>query len=178
MKTIKQPIQIIALLLVLGLTTQCQQTGKQEAADEHASMEQVETPVLHTDSLVAVLQSVEDPQSLKDSIGITFTVSNLSADTLKFTQYHTPFEGFISNFIALTDSTGTAVRYIGAMAKRVSPPPAESFHSVAPGAEKSISFDLKKGYAIESPGTYTLQYIGSRVSGIASGEAIQIHIVE
>lgn len=174
----KKSLHVLVLLVIILLTTQCQQTGKDGTSASDEQMEETASNIAVIDSLVAILASNQDTYSLQDSIQITFTVNNPTEDTLKFTQYHTPFEGFISNFLEVKDSAGNEVKYIGAMAKRVSPPPAETYHTLAPGEQESISFDLKKGYALEKPGTYTLEYTGGLISGIASGEILQIEIVE
>lgn len=155
------------VLATLGLTTQCQIVRN---VANRSNQE-----VQNDSTLYASLAS-EDSYVLQDAIMITFTVTNPTDDTLKFTQYHTPFEGMISKFLTVTDSAGKEISYIGAMARRVMPPPADTYHTVAPGDTKSVSFDLKKGYKIEKAGPYTLQYEGENISGIASGKPIVITV--
>lgn len=43
-----------------------------------------------------------------------------------------------------TDQAENDIVYIGAMTRRVMPPPAETYHAVAPGETKSVSFDLNQ----------------------------------
>ena len=168
-------------MATVGLTTQCQPPQQQESTTgqtETQAGETTGTPTADT-ALYAVLEPVEDSFSLQqDSLIIGFTVVNPTADTLQFTVYHTPFEGFISKFLTVTDSAGQEVNYQGAMAKRVMPPPAESYRTVAPGQSEHTTFDLRKGYAIEQPGTYTIQYNSERISGIANGRPVTITVVE
>lgn len=38
----------------------------------------------------------------------------------------------MSKFLTVTDSEGNEVRYIGPMAKRLMPPPADTYRTVAP----------------------------------------------
>ena len=153
-----------AILAVLGLTTQCKSIRKVSAENHNEQ---------YKSTLYASLQS-EDSYTLNGPIMVGFTVTNPTDDTLKFTQYHTPFEGMMSKFLTVKDSAGEEVSYIGAMARRIVPPPANTYHSIAPGQTKSVTFDLKKGYKLEKTGAYTLQYQGDNISGVASGEPITI----
>ncbi|MFD2969552.1 protease [Sphingobacterium bambusae] len=161
-----------ALAAGLVLSASCQQTGKTnetEAASADSVAHSSDT------TLVASLQA-KPLYELKDSISVLFTVQNPTDDTLRFTQYHTPFEGFISNFLTITDASGAEVSYIGAMTKRIMPPPADTYHTVAPGAQDSVRFSLAKGYRFEKPGIYTLQYNSGAISGISNGSPIKIEL--
>ncbi|TDS12287.1 hypothetical protein [Sphingobacterium paludis] len=124
-------------------------------------------------TLVARIQA--DPHyPLHDSISVLFIVSNPTNDTLRFTQYHTPFEGFFSNFLTITDASGQEVPYIGAMTRRIMPPPADTYHTLAPGTEDSVRFNVTKGYRFEKAGTYTLLYNSGAISGILQTKSISI----
>ena len=137
----------------------------------------METGSSENTALYATLESIADTLHLQDSLMIRFTVTNPTNDTLQFTQYHTPFEGFISNFLTVTDSQGSEISYIGPMAKRVMPPPADTYHTLTPKQSEQVTFDLKKGYKIENPGTYTLQYNAENISGVANGEPLTITVI-
>ena len=177
----KQIIHVALLMATVGLTTQCQSPQQQTSATDETE-EQAAGATVHVaadTTLYAVLEPVGSTLSLQqDSLMITFTVVNPTSDTLKFTTYHTPFEGMISKFLTVTDSAGQEVKYQGAMAKRVMPPPAETYRTVATGQREHTTFDLRKGYAIEQPGSYTLQYNGEQISGIANGEPVTITVGE
>ena len=160
----------------IGLMTQCQQPTQTGSATTEP-VEQMESDPATPTTLYAVLEA-DSALRLQDSLMIGFKVVNPTTDTLQFTVYHTPFEGFISKFLTVTDGEGKEVDYIGAMAKRVMPPPADSYHTLAPGQDESVMFDLKKGYKIENAGTYTLQYNSERINDIANGEPITITVVE
>ena len=165
---------------IIGLATSCQGSADSQESNQDTTAQaanQAATPAADT-SLVAALEVVSPSPSLNDSIIIKFTVNNPTQDTLKFTTYHTPFEGLISKFLDVKDSEGTEVSYQGPMAKRRMPPPAETYHSVAPGGSESVDFDLKRAYKIDKPGTYTLQYNAQAISGVANGEAITVSIAE
>ncbi|NGM63145.1 hypothetical protein G5B30_14640 [Sphingobacterium sp. SGG-5] len=171
----KYIINTALLVAVIGLTVQCQQRRSNGSA---ASETKENIGNLSEDTaLYATLESVEATPSLQDSVLIRFTVNNPTQDTLRFTTYHTPFEGSISKFLTIKDSAGNGVDYIGPMVKRVMPPPADTYHIIAPDQKESVTFDLKKSYRIEV-GTYTLQYNGENISGVMNGEALTITVTE
>lgn len=172
---IKNTLSIGLLAGIVALTTQCN-PSKQTESSANESTPEMQANVTKDTALYATLESLDDTLSLQDSLMIRFTVTNPTKDSLQYTQYHTPFEGIISKFLTVTDSSGTEIDYLGPMAKRVMPPPTETYHTVAPGQRESITFDLKKGYKITQTGTYTLQYNAEKISGIANGEAITITV--
>ena len=173
---IKNALNVLLLIGIVGLTTQCNPPQQTESAtNEEATT--METDSSENTALYATLESVTDTLHLQDSLMIRFTVTNPTNDTLQFTQYHTPFEGFISNFLTITDGQGSEIAYMGPMAKRVMPPPADSYHTLAPGQSENVTFDLKKGYKIENTGTYTLQYNAENINGITNGEPLTITVV-
>jgi len=164
----KANLHIWGAMIVLASLTQC--TTMKKATENGTEITQQ-----NTKQLVGKLSGATH-YSLNAPINLTFTVENLSNDSIRFTQYHTPFEGFMSKFLEVKDADGQEVPYIGAMAKRVMPPPASTYLSVAPKRRKSVDFDLLKAYKIEKPGKYTLQYIGGGISEITAGESITITV--
>ncbi|KGE13476.1 hypothetical protein [Sphingobacterium deserti] len=155
---------------ILLTLASCQSTKK----TEDAKIATTDTTAVATDTaLVATIQANPDYR-LQDSISVLFIVSNPTPDTLRFTQYHTPFEGFMSNFLTITDASGAEVPYIGAMTRRIMPPPEETYHTLAPRAQDSVRFALSKGYHFEKPGTYSLLYNSGTISGISQTEATEI----
>lgn len=162
---------------IIGLTTKCQQP-RQTGSSASGTETNMNNDPLQDTAIYAILKNINDTPNLSDSLMIRFTAVNPTKDTLKFTQYHTPFEGIISKFLTVTDSNGKEIDYMGPMAKRIMPPPADTYHTLAPGQSESVDFDLKKCYKIEKPGTYTLEYNGENISGIANGKAITITVAE
>ncbi|MFD1769931.1 hypothetical protein [Sphingobacterium suaedae] len=163
---------ILALIALASFA--CSQPSKKNTLPAQDGAVQ---PVTADTMLIAVLRA-KGPFPLQAEIPITFRVVNPTGDTLRFTQYHTPFEGIVSNFLTVMDEHGYEIAYQGPMAKRIMPPPTNSYHTVAPGMSDSISFDLKKAYTIEKPGLYTLQYNSGTISGMANGQPIQIEVQE
>lgn len=154
--------------------TQCQQpSGNNNNTAAQDSTAQADALA---DSTLLVSLQADSVYKLTDSISVLFLVSSHSKDSLRFTQYHTPFEGFMSNFLSITDSEGKDVPYIGPMTRRVMPPPADTYRTVAPGQIDSIRFPIAKGYRFEKAGTYSIQYNSGAISGLDNGQAIEIRI--
>ncbi|UAY54633.1 hypothetical protein [Arachidicoccus terrestris] len=176
---IKKIVPVVLSLTVAITAIQCQQADNTQSSNSDSLAETaVENAVIVDTSLYATLDCRTMAPNLRDSLIIKFTVTNPTKDTLKFTTYHTPFEGFLSKFLIVKDSEGNEAQYLGPMAKRVMPPPAATYHAVAPGQSESVNFNLKKGYKIEKAGTYTIQYNSELISGVANGKAITIKIVQ
>jgi len=166
----------LLLVAVISVMAACQ-TSKKPSENRDTISKETESSSVKDTSLVAKL-SVPGSLGLDDSIPLHFNVFNPTEDTLRFTKYHTPFEGFLNNFLTIKDADGNELAYIGPMAKRVMPPVAESYMTVAPHDSLSVNIDLKKGYRFEKKGTYTIQYNGGNMSGIANGEGIKAVVGE
>jgi hypothetical protein len=110
--------------------------------------------------------AIPEPVKAGNPITLKFTVRNPSSKELKFCKWHTPFEGFIAAFLDITDANGTAAQYKGAMAKRIMPPPEESYIKVPAGDSVSVEIDLLKGYNITTPGKYKVVYQAGGMSGL------------
>jgi len=168
---------VITLATALAFVFGCQSRAdrnQSQTGDQYMAVGA--TPQTAADSLVAVL-NMDSIVTLADGLPLRFTVVNPTRDTLRFTEYHTPFEGFMNNFLTITHRDGHDVPYIGVMTRRVMPPVEASFHAVAPGDSVSVEIDLVRGYRFEKPGSYTITYTGGSVSGIAGKETISV-IVE
>ncbi|QNL48237.1 hypothetical protein H8S90_15685 [Olivibacter sp. SDN3] len=169
------------ILLAFGLCASfigCQQaTDTRSDTKETIRSKQAKSLNNSDTTLVAILE-MDSVVSLSDSLPILFKVYNPTTDTLRFTQYHTPFEGFLNNFLTITDEDGKEVSYRGAMAKRVMPPPAETYCLIAPQDHDSVAFSIMKGYQLEKPGHYTIHYNAGNVSGMANGSPIRIQVTE
>jgi len=111
-------------------------------------------------------------------INIKFTVYNTTDTAAKFCKWHTPFEKLMSKYLDVKDADGNEANYIGPMAKRIMPPPADSYITLNPGDSTAVDFDLTQGYAIDKPGTYTIKYNAVGMSGIAIEKDLQINIVK
>lgn len=158
---------------------QCQQPTGQQTNDTSVQTDtlNLKQPEAAGDGLVVTIR-MDGEYSLVDSLPLHFTVYNPTDDTLRFTKYHTPFEGFLNKIFDITDSDGNEVAYIGPMARRVMPPVEESYRTVLPQSRDTVTIDLKKGYQFEAPGTYTVQFNGGAISGVDNGEPIRVEVKE
>lgn len=108
------------------------------------------------------------PSTVKagDPIMVTFTVKNPGSKDQQFLKWQTPFEGFLNDFLDIRNPAGELLEYHGPMVKRLMPPPAESFITVGAGQQQTGSTDITKVYRIKLPGTYTVEYTGTSMSGL------------
>jgi hypothetical protein len=107
-----------------------------------------------------------------DSLELRFTVYNLSDKTQSFCKWHTPFEPPMSKYLDIKDDQGVEARYQGAMAKRIMPPPADSYIEVKPGDSLSVKVNISKIYALDKPGTYSVRYNAQEISGLVVKDSI------
>ena len=107
-----------------------------------------------------------------------FTVQNPTPGEMKFCKWHTPFEGFRNSFLTIKNSKGVEVRYLGIMAKRVMPPPADAYIILQAGKSESSEIDLLKGYDLSAVGTYTVVYNSAGMSGLKNVNTVTFSVVE
>ena len=164
---IRQLLKFLPLLTTALLSIQC--------AHLKNNITGMETK--HADSSLYVTLGGSQRYQIDQPIMIEFKVTNSSPDTLSFCQYDTPFENMVSKFLQVENSKGEEVKYMGPMARRVMPPPAETYHKIVPGGSKTITFDLKKGYPIAKAGKYTIHYIGHTINGLISKKGLSITVI-
>lgn len=110
-----------------------------------------------------------------DSVMVSFTVIN-DADTVqRFCKWETPFEPHLGKYMEVTDLQGNEAMFMGAMARRVMPPPPESYIEVPPHDSVTTVFNLSEKYSIGT-GEYTVKYTGGGVSGLEAGNEIKIKV--
>jgi len=115
---------------------------------------------------------VKDMINTGDSVKLKFTVYNTADSVQHFLKWHTPFEPWISKYLDIKSADGSEVDYKGAMAKRMMPPPAESYMAIQPGDSLSVEADLLKGYAITKPGKYSITYNSTGMNGIVVKDSV------
>jgi hypothetical protein len=113
-----------------------------------------------------------------DSVTMTFTVYNTGKKDQTFCKWHTPFEPPMSKYLDVVDENGNEVNYLGAMAKRVMPPPADSYLKVTAGDSLSVVADLRKSYQLSKPGRYTIKYNSEGISGISVKDSVNFEIIK
>jgi hypothetical protein len=108
-------------------------------------------------------------------IEMTFTVYNQTDSTKTFCKWHTPFEPLMSKYLDVT-LDGKEVNYKGPMAKRIMPPPADSYISIKPGDSLSVKVDLLKAYDIKANGFYHIKYNSEAISGLKVPDSVSVNV--
>lgn len=111
----------------------------------------------------------------KDSVLLSFTVINETDTIQRFCKWETPFEPKLGKYFDVQDEQGGQAQFTGAMARRVMPPPAESYIEVPPRDSVRTVFNLAKKYVLHT-GPYTVKYTGGGVSGLKAANDIQLTI--
>ncbi|WP_090882733.1 hypothetical protein [Pedobacter rhizosphaerae] len=151
------------------LLASCSSSSK--VSDSHSDS----TTVAKDTSLTAIL-SANSEAKLSDSIKVNFVVYNHTDSTRQFCKWHTPFEPLMSKYLDVTAADGTEAQYQGPMAKRIMPPPADSYISVKPGDSLKAEINVSKAYQITKPGKYALKYNSAAISGITVKDSLTISI--
>ncbi|NTE04540.1 protease [Agrobacterium tumefaciens] len=127
------------------------------------------------DPVTGKLSVVGQPK-LGGPINMRFSVYNNTDTVAKFCIWHTPFEKLMSKYLDVNLDDYTPIDYKGAMAKRIMPPPADSYKKLNAGDSTSADFNLADAYAITKAGNYTIKYNSATVSGIVVPDSIKIYI--
>jgi hypothetical protein len=118
------------------------------------------------------IMQIRDTIKPGDPVELKFTVLNRADITQRFCKWHTPFEPLMSKYLDIKDENGLEVDYRGPMAKRIMPPPADSYIKADPGDSLSTAVDLLKAYAISKPSRYTITYVGQNISGLIVKDSV------
>jgi len=107
-----------------------------------------------------------------DSVLMRFTIYNNTTAVQQFCKWHTPFEPLMSKYLDVKNENGEEVLYRGPMAKRIMPPPAESYIKINPKDSLSITVDVLKAYPIDQAAKYTITYTGQNMSGLIVKDSV------
>ncbi|WP_454802037.1 protease [Mucilaginibacter phyllosphaerae] len=163
--------QILAIAL-LALSSCGTRTGNNQQAAQPADSAATTTGTAPAEKKLTADMMMKDTIKAGDSVLLTFTVKNNTADSLSFCKWHTPFEPPMSKYLDVKDETGTDADYKGPMAKRIMPPPASSYIKVAGNDSLSVKADLLKSYNITKPGKYTVSYNSQEISGLVVSKSL------
>jgi len=159
---------IPAALVVLSACSQST-TGSKNASNS-ADSTATENPAA-AQGLVATMQ-VADTIRVGSALQMKFAVHNYADTATSFCKWHTPFERWMSKYLDIKDENGVEANYKGAMAKRVMPPPADSYIKLNAKDSVSVTVDLLEGYDISKPGKYTVKYQGGDISGLVVKDSL------
>ncbi len=114
------------------------------------------------------------PAVSADSVMLTFTVINHSGQPQRFCKWETPFDR-LGKYFDIADAQGTEAPFKGAMARRMMPPPAEAYLTVAAHDSTTTTINLARNYTLQ-PGNYTVKYVGGGVSGLDEGNEVRVEV--
>lgn len=162
------------LLLVLAALTlaSCSQSTRNMESTATADSLKSDSSISTNSSPLYAKMSVAPIIKAGEAIQMRFTVYNDADSVKQFCKWHTPFEPLLSKYLDITDESGEEVLYKGAMAKRIMPPPADSYIKIKPKDSLSVVVDLLKGYSISKPSVYKLKYNAQNMSGLVVKDSL------
>ncbi|OAQ42254.1 hypothetical protein A5893_03845 [Pedobacter psychrophilus] len=128
-------------------------------------------------SLTAILR-VPSQAKLGDSVNLDFVVYNTTDSVRQFCKWHTPFEPLMSKYLDVISTEGVEAEYQGPMAKRMMPPPADSYVSINPGDSLKSVVNLNKAYRFPKAGKYVIKYNSVNMSGIMVKDSVVLNLVD
>ena len=167
--TMKYKYSMLAVLIMaLAACNQGNEKKKEVVSDTAATNE------MHVEEGMKIFARMQADKiaTSKDSVMLTFSVYNPTDSVQQFCKWHTPFEPLMSKYLDIKDENGNEASYKGAMAKRVSPPPADSYVKVSPKETLSTKTDLLLGYDLKQGHTYTLTYNSENMSGLVARDTV------
>lgn len=166
MKTFKLILPALALSLFVACSATTPDNGKVAATADADN--QMDTTLVATMAIPAALTA-------NSPIEMIFTVYNRTDSVKTFCKWHTPFEPLMSKYLDITSANGEEAAYKGPMAKRIMPPPADSYLSIKPKDSLSIKVDLTKAYDIKA-GNYVVRYNSQAISGLSVTDSVKISV--
>ncbi|MFC3563207.1 protease [Pedobacter jamesrossensis] len=166
---------IASVCLLLSACSSSSRLSENGSDSDSTAKEQVNTqkPTTITGKMFALPTA-----KVGDSVKIRFTVYNETDSTRQFCKWHTPFEPLLSKYLDITADEGTEAPYKGPMAKRVMPPPADSYVSLKSGDSLVSEINVLKGYDFSKPGKYTIKYNAANMSGIVVKDSIILSLLK
>lgn len=163
------PILSAAVLLLASCSPSTRNADAGNTADSVTASS--DSAVATAKPLFATMK-MKDQVNAGDSVKLKFTVYNNADSVQQFCKWHTPFEPLMSKYLDVKAENGEEPAYKGAMAKRIMPPPADSYIKVKPGDSLAVEVDLLKGYAITKPGKYSVSYNAQNMSGLVVKDSV------
>jgi peptidyl-Lys metalloendopeptidase len=91
-------------------------------------------------------------------VEVRFTLFNAAREPLYVLTWYTPLEGLLGDILRVTRD-GTPLGYQGPLVKR-GDPEREDYVRIGPGESVSAVIDVSRGYPVEQPGDYTVDFSG------------------
>ncbi|MBC7565594.1 MAG: protease [Pedobacter sp.] len=154
----------IPILAAVALASCSQNTRNAESASADSSA--LDNAIAKISSQLYAKMTVSPTIKMGKPMQMRFTVYNDANSIQQFCKWHSLFKPLISKYLDITNESGEEANCKGAMAKRVIPPPANSYVKIAPKDSLSVIVDLAIGYNITKPSTYKLEYNAQNISGL------------
>jgi hypothetical protein len=165
MRTLKLILPAIGLFLFVACSPTTQDGEKATTTNADSK----------TDTTLVAAMFIPAVSAANAPIEMTFTIYNRTDSVRTFCKWHTPFEPLMSKYLDVTSAEGEEAAYKGPMAKRIMPPPADSYVSIKPKDSLSIKVDLTKAYDIK-PGSYVVRYNSQSISGLSVTDSVKISV--
>ena len=165
------PLVFSAALLVLSACSSTKQNDS-DAANKTDTIATVDTANQQLTARMAINPVI----NATDSAILTFTVYNNTTKSLTFCKWHTPFEPPMSKYLDIISENGIEANYQGAMAKRVMPPPVDSYVEVKAGDSLKTTVDIRKSYLLDQPGRYSIKYNSEAMSGLSVKDSVSFEL--
>jgi len=165
----KHYIILCAALLALSA---CGVNGKKGSQDSTAAAGVDTNSTKIADTALVAEMHIKENIKAGEPVELKFIVYNRTDSTRKFCKWHTPFEPLMSKYLEIKNEQGVEVDYKGPMAKRMMPPPADSYIAVNVKDSLAVTADLLKAYDIKTPAKYTVTYVGSNMSGLVVKQSV------
>ena len=165
------PLIFSAALLILSSCSSTKQNDS-DAANKTDTIATADT----TNQQLTASMTINPVINAADSALLKFTIYNNTAKSLTFCKWHTPFEPPMSKYLDIISDKGIEANYQGAMAKRVMPPPADSYVEVKAGDSLSTIVDLRKSYLLDQPGRYSIKYNSEAMSGLSVKDSVSFEL--
>lgn len=163
----------VATIFLAACGTSNQKSAKNETDSATVNETKIDPADVITGKMILISTA-----KLGQPINIKFTVYNHADTAAKFCKWHTPFEKLMSKYVDVTMEDGSEPNYQGAMAKRMMPPPADSYIALKPGDSTSVDFNLADAFLLDKPGRYTIKYNATNISGIVVKNSLEVNLIK
>lgn len=162
----------LILTATLLAATACHSLNQSRSSNTDTTSSTTDRPAAGLDTVLKAGMKMKGNAVAGAPVELEFKVINQTDTALKFCKWFTPFEGFMSAFLEIKNEQGQQVDYIGAMAKRIMPPPASSYLTLKPKDSMTVVIDIRKGYNLDKSGRYTVKYAGGNMSGLVLKDSL------
>jgi len=165
---------IFPTLLVSAMVISACSSTTHTTANNSTKTDSVSAPAGDQSMPKALFATMKIQNNIKmgDSVKLKFTVYNPTDSTQQFCKWHTPFEPLMSKYLDVKAENGEEAAYKGPMAKRIMPPPADSYIKVKAGDSLSVNVDVLKAYALKDPAKYSITYNSEAMSGLVVKDSV------